>query len=110
MLEPQVAALADVLRVAGLPEEGDELRRGVVEQVEKLVVQWVAQVGVAGGLSEEQATTAGANLLLDPLCTHMFSSAGMLVRGWHEPEVGFGVLAPSHISSDRWLLRAVDRC
>ena len=64
MLEPQVAALAEALRVAGLPEEGDELRRGVVEQVEKLVVQWVAQVGVAGGLSEEQATTAGAKLLL----------------------------------------------
>ena len=64
MVEPQVAALAEALRVAGLPEEGDELRRGVVEQVEKLVVQWVAQVGVAGGLSEEQATTAGAKLLL----------------------------------------------
>jgi acyl transferase domain-containing protein len=53
-------------------------------------------------LAQRTATytlAAGANLLLDPLSTHMFSSAGMLVRGWHGPEVGLGfweVLAPSH--------------
>ena len=68
-------------------------------------------------LAQRTATytlAAGANLLLDPLSTHMFSSAGMLVRGWHK-RLGLGswvweVLAPSHTFSDRWVLRAIDRC
>ena len=57
------AALTDALREAG-PDESEALRRGVVEQVGKLVVQWVTKVGVAEGLSQEQAVTAGAKLLL----------------------------------------------
>ena len=61
--EGSAAALSDALRDAG-PDECDGLRAGVVEQVEKLVVQWVAKVGVAEGLSEEQAVAASAKLLL----------------------------------------------
>jgi hypothetical protein len=61
--EGSAAALSDALRDAG-PDECDGLRGGVVEQVEKLVVQWVAKVGVAEGLSEEQAVAASAKLLL----------------------------------------------
>ena len=67
MAHPAVAeaALAEALGAAGLPEESDsELRRVVVAQVEALVVRWVAQVGVAAGLSKEQAVDAGAKLLL----------------------------------------------
>ena len=61
--EGSAAALSDALRDAG-PDKGDGLRGGVVEQVETLVVQWVAKVGVAEGLSEEQAVAASAKLLL----------------------------------------------
>ena len=61
--EGAAAALSDALRDAGL-DACDGLRGGVVEQVEKLVVQWVAKVGVAEGLSEEQAVAASAKLLL----------------------------------------------
>ena len=61
--EGSAAALSDALRDAG-PDECDGLRAGVVEQVERLVVQWVAKVGVAEGLSEEQAVAASAKLLL----------------------------------------------
>ena len=61
--EGSAAALSDALRDAGL-DTCDGLRGGVVEQVEKLVVQWVAKVGIAEGLSEEQAVAASAKLLL----------------------------------------------
>jgi len=67
--EPDLLASAALAEALGLGSRAeDELRQRVSQQViselEALVVRWVRGVGLAHGLSDEQASEAGAKLLL----------------------------------------------